>query len=287
MKSFKKIQLFLIVFMFLSVPLFAAVPAAAVRAGTVLDVAGEVSQLKNEREAKILPLKLNDDLLFNDSVMTGDASSTRLLLSPDEKRIKFYVHENSRLKIDPVLIKDGKKNFVTRFSQGLLRVITEKLEGDSVTIITPNATVGIRGTDLQITVAGGVTTVEVAGGIEVGALDRVRVEFKADIKKKEVVYLNSGMGLSVSTNPITGETTVTGPTVIAFSLVPDLVEVRDSDRGVTSYTRMIFPGRSENPKSNEQVTGSSAVGGTNVATICTCPDADPGCITAIAACRRQ
>ena len=285
MKSFKKIQLFLIVFMFLSVPLFAAVPAAAVRAGTVLDVAGEVSQLKNEREAKILPLKLNDDLLFNDSVMTGDASSTRLLLSPDEKRIKFYVHENSRLKIDPVLIKDGKKNFVTRFSQGLLRVITEKLEGDSVTIITPNATVGIRGTDLQITVAGGVTTVEVAGGIEVGALDRVRVEFKADIKKKEVVYLNSGMGLSVSTDPITGETTVTGLPVI--TLVPDLVAVHDSDKGVTSYTRMIFPGRSENPKSNEQVTGSSAVGGTNVATICTCPDADPGCITAIAACRRQ
>ncbi len=257
----------MIVLMFLNIPLF-----AAIRAGTVLDVAGEVSQLKNEREAKILPLKLNDDLLFNDSVMTGDASSTRLLLSPDEKRIRFYVHENSKLKIDPVLIKDGKKNFVTRFSKGLIRVITEKLEGDSVTIITPNATVGIRGTTVDILVGEEDKSI-IFTNIAVGGDGRgVTVIIKGTVTP---VPVEQGTAMTVTTNVATGKTTVT-PIAYLISFVPDLVQVRDNR--VIGYSSLILGGQAENSTAVNNSTFSRSNGGEGGITRCRCSvDSDPTC----------
>lgn len=123
---------------------------AADKAGLVTDTGGVVVQLKNEREQKLLPLKVNDDLFFEDTVLTGDASNAGLLLSPAEKRIRFFVYENSKLRVDPILIKDGKKNFAAKIPAGMIRVLTRKLRGDTLTIKTPNVTVGIRGTYLAV-----------------------------------------------------------------------------------------------------------------------------------------
>jgi hypothetical protein len=275
MKSFKKMQLLLmLVLMFLNIPLM-----AAVRAGSVLDVAGEVSQLKNERGAKILPLKLNDDLLFNDSVMTGDASSTRLLLSPDEKRIRFYVHENSNLKIDPVLIKDGKKNFVTRFSKGLLRVIAEKLEGDTVTIITPNATVGIRGTTIDVAtdIQDGTVFTTVAVQSFLGAPYAETAKVLLFLLDRPVpVPVDYGMAVTVTTSPSGTTVTPPTPTAAAGSAISDLSQLKDDKVASFDYFD-ILRGRVENQTALNTLDFSRAIGGTSVTT-CSCTIfSDPTC----------
>jgi len=240
MTSFRLIPVFLLI---LSVNLL-----AVDRAGLVSDVGGKVVQLKNEREDKLLPLKIDDALFFNDAVITGDASNAGLLLSPDDKKIHFFVYENSKLKIDPVLVREGKKNFAAKISKGMVRVLTQKLKGDTVTITAPNLTVGIRGTNISVSTDKGIeqtsSTVAnhrmvgadsspepscevptVVGAETAGAEEPAIVRFTPDLRKPEetqMIPVAPGEEVTISTDLLTRRSSASEKTV-ATEAVPPLV----------------------------------------------------------------
>ena len=121
--------------------------------GSVLDIAGEKSEVKNIRGEKTLPLKEKDTLELHDVVVTGYSSTAALELSEKDKtgKVHFLVYENSKFKVEPVIFKNGKRSIVARLTSGLVRYITDGLgKEETVTIETPKATIGIRGSEGEV-----------------------------------------------------------------------------------------------------------------------------------------
>lgn len=268
MKSFKLIPVFLLI---LNVDLMGAALLTESRAGLVSDVGGKVVQLKNEREDKLLPLNVDDDLFFNDAVVTGDASNAGLLLSPDDKKIHFFIYENSKLKIDPVLVREGKKSFAAKISKGMIRVLTQKLKGDTVTITAPNLTAGIRGTNVSVStdkrrdqgaekfettvenqrMTGAASSPEAPcvaptlGGEEEGGKggEPVIVTFTPDQKKpteKELVALVPGEAVTIVTDISSGRSSALEKAV-ATEAIPTLIASRRERCGEVALPQTVEP----------------------------------------------
>lgn len=130
----------------------------AVKAGKVMEVSGKTDQLRLDRMEKKLPLQVDDALFFKDTVLTGDASTAGLHLTPEsDSEVKLFVYENSELKIEPDLLKAGKRHFVAKFNQGLMRFLAKGLKknNEEFQLNLPNCVVGVRGTEGEVVVVRG------------------------------------------------------------------------------------------------------------------------------------
>ncbi|OGQ17523.1 MAG: hypothetical protein A3B70_02780 [Deltaproteobacteria bacterium RIFCSPHIGHO2_02_FULL_40_11] len=127
--------------------------SALVPAGKVIEVSGLVEELKLTREAKTIKLKLDDALYYDDWIVTGPNSATRVVIEDKsiDFKVSFFVFENSTLKVSKMLVDKNKgRKIVAEHGKGMIRAFAKGLKGgDEVQIKYPNTTIGIRGTVYQ------------------------------------------------------------------------------------------------------------------------------------------
>jgi hypothetical protein len=122
--------------------------------GTVKSTKGEVSIFRNGAS---IPASINMKLMAADKIITGENSSVGVTLQ-DETLLSLGAKSATQLKefrYDPVK-RDG--NILISVLKGSMRFVTGllgKYNHSAVSIHTPTATIGIRGTDFIVAVEGG------------------------------------------------------------------------------------------------------------------------------------
>jgi len=125
---------------------------SAVSIGKTLELKGKVEELKYFRNAQSGPLKPDQPLYYNDEIVTGSHSTTRLGVDDFTANIKagFYVYEDSKFTLDKEIIEATGKKIRVRHTQGKLNSLVKGLQkSDEIQIETPHGTVGVRGTCVQ------------------------------------------------------------------------------------------------------------------------------------------
>jgi hypothetical protein len=123
-----------------------------------------VASVRGELSTQTRFLNITDSV-FSDEKISTDANSAARLVFLDNSIIS--IGANSTLTLDKfVFDPSGRKSQVAlSLSKGVMRFVTGDLSKERYSIRTPTATMGIRGTILEITVAGnGTTTTSVVEG---------------------------------------------------------------------------------------------------------------------------
>jgi len=99
-------------------------------------------------EARVLPVKLHDEVWFKDVIQTQDESRTRALFQDDSM---LTVGENSRVEIDEYIYNPEKnvRQAIVKLMQGQVRALVSKVfkaNGSRFEIHTPSAVAAARGT---------------------------------------------------------------------------------------------------------------------------------------------
>jgi FecR-like protein len=122
--------------------------------------------------AQVLPVKLQDEVLFKDVIQTETDSRTRALFQDDSM---LTVGENSRVEIDEYIYNPEKnvRLAIVKLMQGQVRALVSKVfkaNGSKFEIHTPSAVAAARGTYFTVWVENGQS-----GIINIG--ERGRVDF--------------------------------------------------------------------------------------------------------------
>jgi ferric-dicitrate binding protein FerR (iron transport regulator) len=128
---------------------------------------GEAAVVKNEvlRVAGPATTQINvgDGLLRDETVRTGAESATRLVMSDSTN---LSIGPNSTLKLDRTVFNDehSYREIAIRLTTGAFRFVTGHSEKAAYKITTPLASIGVRGTILDILSTRGRTVVELQEG---------------------------------------------------------------------------------------------------------------------------
>lgn len=163
----------------LALLLVLATPALAVDVGEVVLVRNTVSGTAPGQAAR--SLSVGDGLAFGLRVETGADSAAKMTFDP---RGSLTLGAKARVTLDRVTVDQATGRNESAFSilAGSVRLALSKLFRGEVTIDTPAATVGVKGTDLWIEVdeATGITVVTVLEGrVEVRTRDGCHVTVRA------------------------------------------------------------------------------------------------------------
>jgi hypothetical protein len=128
--------------------------AAAADVGRVVLAAGETTAL---RQGQVVRLSLGSMVQDADTLRTGAASNLQVRFVDDSY---VSLREASELRVDQFRFNDGKGDESAAFSllKGGLRAVTGLIgrkNHDDYKMVTPTATIGIRGTDYAATVCQG------------------------------------------------------------------------------------------------------------------------------------
>ncbi len=97
-----------------------------------------------------LPRTLDEgsNVKFLDTILTGDNTRVEIVLIDDSQ---LSIGDNSELTIDEMIYQPGKQGTgVLTLAKGVFRMVSGKLnknDGGTMTLKTPIATIGVRGTD--------------------------------------------------------------------------------------------------------------------------------------------
>jgi hypothetical protein len=121
-------------------------------------------------EAHVLPVKIQDEVLFKDVIQTEHDSRTRALFQDDSM---LTVGENSRVEIDEYIYNPEKnvRLAIVKLMQGQVRALVSKVfkaNGSKFEIHTPSAVAAARGTYFTVWVENGQS-----GIINIGEKGRV------------------------------------------------------------------------------------------------------------------
>nr|WP_051057516.1 FecR domain-containing protein [Herbaspirillum sp. B39] len=131
----------------------AAQEATASQAGIVKVLQGDV---RAERSGKTRPLATGERLYAGDRVLTGAASAVGFTLRDDTL---ISLGSNSQFLLEQFAYNDktDEGSVAVRLTKGTLRYVSGligKRSPESQRLSTPTATIGIRGTDFIVEVAG-------------------------------------------------------------------------------------------------------------------------------------
>jgi hypothetical protein len=132
-------------------------------------VAGQVS-VTHSGEARVLPVKLHDQVQFKDVIQTQDESRTKAFFQDDSM---LTVGENSRVEIDEYIYnpEENVRLAIVKLMQGQVRALVSKVfkaNGSKFEIHTPSAVAAARGTYFTVWVENGQS-----GIINIGEKGRV------------------------------------------------------------------------------------------------------------------
>jgi len=128
---------------------------------------GEAAVVKNEVLRVAGPsttqIKVGDGLLRDETVRTGIESATRLVMADSTN---LSLGPNATLKLDRTVFDDEHhyRDVAVRLTSGAFRFVTGNSEKAAYKITTPLATIGVRGTTLDILSQRGQTIVNLQEG---------------------------------------------------------------------------------------------------------------------------
>jgi hypothetical protein len=143
--------------------LLVALTASSVHAQTRV---GEAAVVKNEVvrvAASTTPIKVGDGLLRDETVRTGLDSATRLVMADSTN---LSLGPNSTIKLDRTVFDDEHhyRDVAVKLTSGAFRFVTGNSEKAAYKITTPLATIGVRGTILDILSQRGKSTIKLQEG---------------------------------------------------------------------------------------------------------------------------
>jgi hypothetical protein len=126
---------------------------------------GEAAIVKNEvvNVTTTTQINVGDGVLRDETVRTGAESAARLVMADSTN---LSLGPNASLKLDRSVFNDEKsyKDIAIRLTSGAFRFVTGHSEKTAYKITTPLATIGVRGTILDILSQRGSTTVVLQEG---------------------------------------------------------------------------------------------------------------------------
>ena len=128
---------------------------------------GEATVVKNEvvrvMASATSPIKVGDGVLRDETVRTGLDSAARLVMSDSTN---LSLGPNATLKLDRTVFDDAQnyRDISIRLTSGAFRFVTGHSDKGAYKIQTQVATIGVRGTTLDILAQRGKTTVVLQDG---------------------------------------------------------------------------------------------------------------------------
>lgn len=137
-----------------------------------------------DSQGKILKPTSNAPLYEGYVLKTGKNGKCEIIF---KDKTVIFVSENSEIKIDKALMKDGKRDFSLDFLKGKILFFVQKMLSSDYKIKTPTAVCAVRGTDFSILVSSTSSLVGLFNG-------------KMDIEKEnQIKELNPGSEAEIST----------------------------------------------------------------------------------------
>ena len=128
----------------------AGLPATTSAADGPIGIAAVVRNSVSQLEPKVARIAKGDDVVRNEHVRTAADSDARLVFRDDTN---LALGPNSTLKLDRTVFDDPKpRDIVIKLASGAFRFITGNSNKEAYEIKTPIATMGVRGTTLDILV---------------------------------------------------------------------------------------------------------------------------------------
>jgi len=151
---------------FLSLFAFSVIAALAASPARAQTRVGEAAVVKNEVvrvAATTTPINVGDALLRDEVVRTGADSATRLVMADSTN---LSLGPSATLKLDKTVFDDEHhyRDVAIRLTNGAFRFVTGHSEKAAYKITTPLATIGVRGTILDILSQRGQTIVVLQEG---------------------------------------------------------------------------------------------------------------------------
>jgi hypothetical protein len=142
---------------------FAVAPAAAADAQKVGQAEIIRNEVVNATKAQLIPIGVGDDVLRDEVVRTGTDANARFGLIDNTK---LTLGPASTLTIDRAVLADESryKQITIRLTEGAFRFITGNSDKKSYKIETPSASIGVRGTILDIRISQTETLVALQDG---------------------------------------------------------------------------------------------------------------------------
>jgi hypothetical protein len=142
---------------------FAVAPATAADAQKVGQAEIIRNEVVNATEAQLIPIGVGDDVLRDEVVRTGTDANARFGLIDNTK---LTLGPASTLTIDRAVLADESryKQITIRLTEGAFRFITGNSDKKSYKIETPSASIGVRGTILDIRISQTETLVALQDG---------------------------------------------------------------------------------------------------------------------------
>lgn len=123
----------------------AIVPQEAESQGAMI---GQVASLRKEAARSGKPLRMGDPIYSNDVITTGSDSSVRITFV-DETNLALG--PTSRVVLDRFVFS-GSPEFAVSATRGAIRFTSGNLPKTAYSVKTPTATMGVRGTIVEIAV---------------------------------------------------------------------------------------------------------------------------------------
>lgn len=144
----------------LVIALTATPVSAQTRVGEAAVVKNEVLRVAGSATTQI---KVGDGLVRDEVVRTGIDSATRLVMADSTN---LSLGPNATLKLDRTVFDDSThyKDVAVRLTSGAFRFVTGNSDKSAYKITTPLATIGVRGTTLDILSQRGQTIVNLQDG---------------------------------------------------------------------------------------------------------------------------
>ena len=142
---------------------FAVAPATAADAQKVGQAEIIRNEVVNATKAQLIPIGVGDDVLRDEVVRTGTDANARFGLIDNTK---LTLGPASTLTIDRAVLADESryKQITIRLTEGAFRFITGNSDKKSYKIETPSASIGVRGTILDIRISQTETLVALQDG---------------------------------------------------------------------------------------------------------------------------
>lgn len=195
--------------MALSLILLAGSICAAKDVGQVISLkAGVAAQRDGQRVALDMKSPVGDR-----DTLTTDATGRAQILFDDDTTVALG--SNTSLSLETVVAEGANPAFKARMGQGVARFITGKIvekNPDGFSVVTPDATVGIRGTIFAVLVGNGTTTVFVTNTTKQVFVNGVQVPtgFKITLPQGSVRPMTPADNTFVS-GSVTARDSASGP----------------------------------------------------------------------------
>ncbi|MEH2515408.1 hypothetical protein V1279_000981 [Bradyrhizobium sp. AZCC 1610] len=165
---------------------FAAPAYAQTRVGEAAVVKNEVLRVAGPSTTQI---EVGDGLVRDETVRTGIDSATRLVMADSTN---LSLGPNATLKLDRTVFDDEHhyREVAVRMTSGAFRFVTGHSDKAAYKITTPLATIGVRGTTLDILSQRGQTIVN----LQDGAASVCTVSFECIQRPGDTAIITSGAG---------------------------------------------------------------------------------------------